>query len=244
MIQITYKQIDVNKIKYHDFDNKKFIGVTSILDILDDPIFIKVWKTKTTQEEIDKVLTLARNRGNYVHLQAEHYWNNNILLSTELLAQISKDLNVEVPIIDSKIETYLQGFNTFIATYDSMIKPIKVENRLYDYENLITGKPDLVCEWDGILTLVDYKSSSKAKLDKDTLLRSWLQTSAYVSMWNYKYPLKQIKQIKLVCFTYGRKNGLGEIETLEEPMILEYISIFKNILSVFTKSLLVVSNNG
>lgn len=80
-------------------------------------------------------------------------------------------------LIHDAIEQYYKGkfvplFGALTLYFDSFLKwaegagkglkPLVIEERFYDHELMITGRLDLVCELDGMIVLVDFKTGSWA----------------------------------------------------------------------------------
>jgi len=104
-------------------------------------------------------------------------------------------------LVHGAIEKYFQGhfvplFGNLTPYFDSFLnwaegkgkglKPLFIEERLYDHELMITGRIDLLCEWDGAIVLVDFKTGSWAHPEiwklQATFYRELLKKNNYKSL--------------------------------------------------------------
>lgn len=188
-------------------------SVTSILNVLEDPIYIRKWKENAEDpNEPERVMDNAKKRGSYIHLVASDYYTKSELnYDPDSLNQYKERYGL--PEFDDKVSTFLLGFNKFIAQED--VVPIAVEKSMVHQELGFAGKPDIIGFFRGKLTLIDWKTSSSARISKELLLKYWIQLAAYVAMWNYRNPGNKIEQMAIIPFTNARKSGLGEIEIID-----------------------------
>lgn len=59
-----------------------------------------------------------------------------------------------------KLTPYFDSFLQWVGKQP--VKPLICEQRIYDHDLMITGRVDLLCEMDGIVVLVDFKTGSWA----------------------------------------------------------------------------------
>lgn len=195
-------------------------SVTSILAVLEDPIYIRKWKENAEDpEEPERVMNAARKRGSYVHLVASDYYSRNELnYDPDSLNKYKEQYGL--PDFDEKVSTFLLGFNKFIAQEDLI--PVSIEEAMIHQELGFAGKPDIVGQFRGKLSLLDWKTSSSARISKDLMLKYWIQLATYAAMWNHTHPDNKIEQLVIVPFTNARKSGLGEIEIIDNPQEIQY----------------------
>lgn len=207
-------------------------SVTSILDVLEDPSYIRTWKEKAEDpSEVDKIMDNAKRRGSYVHLVASDYYTKSQLnYDGDSLAKYKERYGL--PEYDAKVSTFLLGFNKFVAQED--VVPVSVEESLVHQELGFAGKPDLVGYFRNKLSILDWKTSSSARISSDLLFKYWIQLAAYAAMWNFKHLENKIEQLVIVPFTDARKTGLGEIEIIDiAPEIQSYFFLFIECLDKF-----------
>lgn len=143
-------------------------GVTTILSATKperDRAALEDWKRRVGDEEAERIKVEACNNGTKVHGEVEGYLRGEIRLDA-LTEQVSK-----YQIILKKIERVLA-----------------VEASIYHTEGF-AGSPDCVAMVDSKLSVLDWKSSRRAKR-KEWVIDYYLQCAAYSKaveqMWGWK----------------------------------------------------------
>ena len=125
------------------------------------------WRQAVGEEYANKVSRRAADRGTKVHKICEDYLNNEIPeLKMQLMMPDLKELFFKIkPFIDENIgKVYTQ------------------EQALYSDKYRIAGRVDLIAEWNGKLSVVDYKTSTKQK-DEENIQNYFMQCTAYALMF-------------------------------------------------------------
>jgi ATP-dependent exoDNAse (exonuclease V) beta subunit len=131
----------------------------------------------------------AANRGTAVH---------NIL---------DKYLSNDPDYIKKAMPSNIAMFRSGQTIIDQNIKEVfGIELPLYSGQLKTAGKTDLVCNWDGINSVLDYKTSKKPKTE-DQILNYFLQATAYSLMVNELYELN-ITQFVVLIFVDHEKPQL------------------------------------
>ena len=75
----------------------------------------------------------------------------------------------------------------------SVGKIYSIEQPLYSDELQVAGRVDLIAEWDGKISIVDYKTSGKFK-DESDIANYFMQCTAYAIMFEERtgVPIEQI----------------------------------------------------
>ena len=138
----------------------KYPSVTSITK-LHNQESIQAWKEKVGEEEAGKISRRALARGNKIHSLAEKY----LLNEGDLSDDFSKtDFGVMIP--------YLDKINNIHC----------LETQLYSDHLKTAGTVDCIGEYEGKLTVNDFKTS--AKLKKSERVKDYfMQCSAYAVMY-------------------------------------------------------------
>lgn len=143
-------------------EGNRYPSITTVLKVLSQD-GIQKWKEKVGEKEAEKVLTQAGRRGTAVHDLAEKYLNN--------------DPDWKKGVMPINLFTFMQ------------IKPIldkRVDNiwaqevPLYSDRFQIAGRVDCIAEWDGQLSIIDFKTSRKPKR-KDWIDSYKIQVSFYAA---------------------------------------------------------------
>ena len=153
----------------------KLKSVTTIISEKSDKTALYEWRKRVGDEEANRISTQAARRGTSIHKIAERY-----VLNEE---NIYKD---EMPI---NVETFKSIQNILDDHVDNILG---VELPLYSKALKCAGRTDLVAEYDGVLSIIDFKTSRKPK--KLEWIENYLLQSTVYSMmfeWTYKIAVPQ-----------------------------------------------------
>ena len=138
----------------------KYPSVTSITK-LHNQESIQAWKDKVGEEEAGKISRRALARGNKIHSLADKYLLNEVDLSDDFS---KTDFGVMIP--------YLDKINNIHC----------LETQLYSDHLKTAGTVDCIGEYDGKLTVIDFKTSAKLK-KREWVKDYFMQCSAYAVMY-------------------------------------------------------------
>lgn len=126
------------------------------------------WRQAVGEERANEISRKAANRGTKVHKVCEDYINNEIPeLKMQLMMPDLKELFFKIkPIID-----------------DNVGKVYSQEQALYSDSLRIAGRVDLIAEWNGKLAVIDFKTSTKQKLEEN-IQNYFMQCTAYALMFS------------------------------------------------------------
>ena len=151
---------------YYTPSGKAYPSVTTVLGSMNKDA-IDAWRKRVGEEEANKISGKASRRGEALHLACEKY----------LLNEMS-DLKIRNMMPNIK-ELFLQ----LRPELDENIGKIyAIEQPLYSDKLRIAGRVDTIAEWDHRLSIIDYKSSSKEKLEEN-ILNYFFQCTAYAEMF-------------------------------------------------------------
>jgi len=190
-------------------------SITTVLSILSKDSIAK-WKERVGIEEANKISTRASKRGTAVHEAIEQYLNNEDW--EKLKEAITPDiiesvLNVR-GILDSKIGViYAQ------------------EAPLYSDHLGVAGRVDCIAEYEGKLSVIDFKTSRKPKR-RNYIESYFCQEAAYAIMWEERtgMPISNLVTIISVDDMYGAPGNQVFIEQRDNwvPKLLDTISLYKS----------------
>jgi ATP-dependent exoDNAse (exonuclease V) beta subunit len=129
---------------------------------------IMEWRERVGAEEANKISSKAARRGTKVHKICEDYINNEISeLKMQMLMPDLKELFFKIkPIIDENLgDVYSQ------------------EQALYSHRLRIAGRVDLIGMWNGKLSVIDFKTSTKQK-EEENIQNYFMQCTAYALMFS------------------------------------------------------------
>jgi genome maintenance exonuclease 1 len=153
-------------------------SITTCLSVLSRDSIAK-WRERVGQEEADRISHRAATRGTAVHEIIEKYINNEENYRDGYTPDIVSSFLDLKPILDSRIgDVYAQ------------------EAPLYSTHLGVAGRVDCVAEFDGKLSIIDFKTSKKPKQAK-WITNYFMQESAYAIMWEERtrQPITQLVTI-------------------------------------------------
>lgn len=151
---------------YYTPSGKAYPSVTTVLGSLSKDA-IDAWRKRVGEEEANKISGRASRRGEALHLACEKY----------LLNEMS-DLKIR-----NMMPNIKQLFMQLRPELDKNIGRIyAIEQPLYSDKLRIAGRVDTIADWDNRLSIIDYKSSTKEKLEEN-ILGYFLQCTAYAEMF-------------------------------------------------------------
>lgn len=171
------KFIHCNQPKYQEFDAKiidgnrfyfapdgeKYPSVTTVVNHGPKP-WLDEWRKALGEEKAAAETKRASNRGTSVHLLAEEYLQNKTKFSKQHTLNNIKLFN--------QIKPCLNKINNIRAQ----------EIPLFSSRLKIAGRVDAVAEYDGILSIIDFKTSNNNK--KESQVQNYfLQSTAYALMY-------------------------------------------------------------
>ena len=155
-------------------EGKKYPSITSVLSILSKQSIME-WRKRVGEEEANKISTKAARRGTKIHAMCEDYLNNE-LDEKKFMPSEREMFSTLRPILDKNINNiYAQE----IPLYSDYLK--------------VAGRVDCIAEFNGVLSVIDFKTSKRLK-NKENISNYFQQTAAYAVMFEErtKIPVSQI----------------------------------------------------
>ena len=163
-IEVDYPTLSrqmIDGVRYYDTpDGQKLVSITSIISHINREIF-REWRARVGNEEANKITKQSTSRGTDMHTLVEHYIKNQQLptvqpLSEMLFKQAKPDLN--------KIDNIHA-----------------IEQALFSKELGVAGSVDCIAEFEGELSIIDFKTSKKPK-PRNWIDHYFVQCAAYACM--------------------------------------------------------------
>jgi hypothetical protein len=217
MNNFLHKPIEIdNKLKEVTIDGKRFYetpggifpSVTSVVG-WDKQNFFAEWRRKNP-EESRRVLA----RGTKLHSIIESYLNNE-----------------EID-FDNMLPNFKVLFNQIKPELDKIQNIVAIETPLWSKTLGLAGRTDCIAEYDGKLSIIDFKASSKEKRKQD-VESYFTQATAYALMFQERTgiivenfailiscedgltqifqnkPIKYVKKLKNVIVSYNNNHGIS-----------------------------------
>ena len=206
--KLTRETID--GVRYYSVPDEeellKLVSITSVTSHFNKDIFVN-WRKKVGNEEADRITKAATTRGTGMHTLTEHYLSNDEVLP-------------EVPPMSDFLFKISKGELNKIDNIYSL------EGALYSKQLGIAGTVDCIAEYDGELSIIDFKTSKKPK-PKKWIEHYFVQAMAYGCML---YELKNISIKKLVIIMACEN---GECVVYEEYNKAKYIKLLDKYIRKF-----------
>jgi genome maintenance exonuclease 1 len=164
--------------KYKTPEGIDLPSITTVLSILSRDSIAK-WRKRVGEAEANKISTRASGRGTRVHEIIEKYINNEEDFRDGYTPDIVSSFNDVRDILDNRIgRVYAQ------------------EAPLYSNHLGVAGRVDCVAEFDGKLSIIDFKTSMKPKR-LDWIKNYFMQEAGYAVMWEERtgMPITQLVTI-------------------------------------------------
>lgn len=183
----------------------KLPSVTSVLQLAPEEPFLEKWRNSMTVEEYLAYMDKVFERGTIIHKLCEDYFNGT---------------HSQIP-LNPEYQCYINGFHRFIAMYASNITPYFTEETMACSDLGIAWTADFLCEWEWKFTLIDWKTSSSARVTGLMLEKYRMQTAMYVKIFEYTRG-RTVEQAVVVPLTAANKNWLWKHEVMNAIQIEEY----------------------
>jgi genome maintenance exonuclease 1 len=198
--KIELERVVIDGVRHYATPNgKRYKSVTTILSEKTDKKNLYEWRKRVGEAEANKISTQAANRGTAIHTICEQY----------LLNETNYPKGV--------MPTNLATFKTLRPIIDENIGMIYgLEHFMYSDELQTAGATDCIAEFDGIMSIIDFKTSTKLKKE-EWIQNYFLQATAYALMAEERHGI-EVPQIAIMIAVDH-----------EEPQVfvkpkLEYIS--------------------
>ena len=210
-IEVDYPTLSrqmIDGVRYYDTpDGQKLVSITSIISHINREIF-REWRARVGNEEANKITKQSTSRGTDMHTLVEHYIKNQQLptvqpLSEMLFKQAKPDLN--------KIDNIYA-----------------IEQALFSKELGVAGSVDCIAEFEGELSIIDFKTSKKPK-PRNWIDHYFVQCAAYACM------LYEMTGIMVKKFVIIMSCENGEVKVYEEYDKRKYINMLADYISEFVE---------
>jgi genome maintenance exonuclease 1 len=156
-----------NGRRYTTPDGKVYPSITTVLGFNKDKTKLFEWRKRVGEEEANKIVKKSAGRGTKLHAVCETYLLNELShMKMNMMMPDVKDFFFQLkPFIDSNVG-----------------KVYGLEQALYSHSLKIAGRTDCIAEWDGKISIIDYKNSIKEK--KEEYIQDYfIQCTAYAVMF-------------------------------------------------------------
>ena len=186
----THKPVELPEVSTKTVNKKRFYvapdgnlypSITTVLSVRSREGLAE-WRKRVGEDVANYISRTAANRGTKVHKMVEDFLNNEEVVQDNreflpwCLFQQMK------PVLQEKIgDIFMQ------------------EAGLYSDQYRVAGRVDCIAEWDGVPSIIDFKTSRSTRNDEYNE-SYYIQASAYAEMWEERTG-QPIEQIVILCVT-------------------------------------------
>ena len=167
--------------RVYDIIGTRLPSVTTILGATKNKQFLKDWKAKVGHEEAERIKNLSSKRGTAMHKFLEKHIQSSGYDDLTEIGQQAKPMAQKI--ID-------EGLVPISEYYGSEI--------MVHYPGLYAGSTDLVCNHNGLETIVDFKQSNRPKR-AEWVDDYYMQIAAYAMAHDEVYGSKIRQGIIMIC---------------------------------------------
>jgi len=191
---------------YETPDGSHYPSVTTITGQMNAKA-ISEWRARVGSEVANKITTQASSRGTSIHKLCEHY----------ILGTMD-----EVEVMPSNYEMFTAMSNHLAETVG---KVYSVEGFLYSDFLRSAGQVDMIAEYNGVLSIVDFKTAKKKKRE-DWIQNYFVQESAYSFMFEERTGMK-VPQLVTVIGVDGESEPQVFIKNTKErnQYLLQFLAL-------------------
>lgn len=198
------KQINIDGKRHYETPHGTFISITTLLSSLTTKEILD-WRKSVGDDVANYVMRVATTRGSKLHNIVESYLSN----------EPQNDLIEEHGVLAAGL------FNLMRPALDKINKIRALEQTLYSKNLSVAGRTDCIADFDGHLSTIDFKTTSKIR--DETNENYLLQATFYATAWEEQTG-ESIKQIVIIT---GAENGQLDVKT-DDPS--KYIDKLKKII--------------
>jgi genome maintenance exonuclease 1 len=194
-------------------EGNKYPSVTTVTGLL-NRVWLKQWKKKVGEKKANKIAGKAANRGTRYHQIQEDFINNK--LTEEMIKKITPlDL-----MMFNQTKTVTQGLGDIYM----------LEGSMYSNELRMAGRVDCIAEYAGALSVIDFKTSTRAKYPS-SIKNYFMQETCYALMFEEMYGKKIEKIVTIIAveetgqaqlFVEEPSNWIEDVKILREQYRTEY----------------------
>ena len=218
MKKFKHQKINLPEIKatttdgvrlYETPEGNKYPSITTVLSVRNKKGLFE-WRKRVGEDVANYVARKAANRGTSVHHMCEDYLNN------DFDEEKHKKKFLPYVLFNQLRESVLQKVDNIYAQ----------ECGLYSDKYKVAGRVDCIAEYDGKLSIIDFKTSSKERSD-DWNESYYIQASAYAEMFEERTKISIDQVVILVVTEDGVVQEFVKNKTEYLPLLSDVIKEWK-----------------
>ena len=191
---------NINKKRFYDTPTGFYPSITTVLGVRKEKKEgLRLWRERVGNDVANHIMRTAAGRGTAVHHMCEDFLNNKEVIQEEqkflpwcLFSQLKPTLT--------------KSINNIFAQ----------ECGLWSEKYRVAGRVDVIAEWNGVPSIIDFKTSRSERKD-DYNFEYYMQAAAYAEMFEERTGI-EINQIVILVVT---EDGLVQEFVREKHDYLE-----------------------
>ena len=172
------ERVEVNGRRLYEVEDKAYPSITTVLSNTEDKSGFYAWRKRVGEEKANQISQAATRRGTEVHSMCEDYLKNELRESADPDAQFL--------------------FN-YIKPHLEKVTEVKcLESGLYSHTLGVAGTVDCIAVYDGKLSVIDFKTSTKEK--KAEYIESYFLQGCFY-FWAYYEITKEMPEQIVILIT-------------------------------------------
>ena len=163
-------------------EGKKYPSASTLVKKISEDAIL-AWKKKVGEEQANAIAKRAADRGTKLHTVCEHYLKNN-MTPMDLMG-----MPIPTKALFLQLRPHLKSITGIYC----------IEQALYSHLLRVAGRTDAIVLWNGVPSVLDFKTTSKAKPEA-WLLNYFIQLTAYSIMFQERTGMK-VPQLVLLTAT-------------------------------------------
>jgi len=205
------QRLNEDEVRYYKVDGDvSYPSVTSVISFINRKKFAD-WRAKVGNETANLITKAATTRGTKLHRVIEVYLQNGDYQSLN---------EYKTPLIQLMFKAAKKQLDTKLNNI------YQQETSMSSSRLCLAGTVDLICEVDGVLSIVDFKTSKEEK-PEEWLEDYFVQLSAYWAMFSEK---TGVVPKQLVVFLVAEN---GDVQIVKKDNIMYYLKTLRNYVSRF-----------
>jgi len=207
----TIKRRTIDGVRYYTVKEKEetkiMVSITSVISHYNKEIFSE-WRKRVGNEEAERVIKASTTRGTGMHTLIEHHLLN------------------QLPPIDDVPEISAELFELCKEHLDKINNIHTLEGSVYSDILSVAGTTDCIAEYEGELSVIDFKSSAKIKPIK--WVEGYFVQAMFYGMAYYEMTGIPIKKLVIIMSCEDGTTKVYQEYNLDKYMklVLQYVKKF------------------
>lgn len=197
---ISFEKQEFNGSRIYSVDGKKFPSITTILSRTADKTGLDEWRARVGVDAANDISRKSTKHGTELHLLMENFLYGHEIPTASFKTQ--QTFKLLAPLISKRV-TNIYG----------------IEQSLYSNQLSVAGQTDLICDFNGIPSILDWKTNKEVgKKNKKWCMDYYLQATFYHIATKELYGLETKQGVLVFCNPFGISFEIFEFSDFIEPI--------------------------